>query len=28
VPFEVRNGLRVFARPVESAIPSPLSAAE
>jgi hypothetical protein len=28
VPFEVLNGLRVFARPVESAIPSPLSAAE
>jgi hypothetical protein len=28
VPFEVLAGLRVFARPVESAIPSPLSAAE
>ncbi len=28
VPFEVLTGLRVFARPVESAIPSPLSAAE
>jgi len=28
VPLEVLTGLRVFARPVESAIPSPLSAAE
>ena len=28
MPFEVLTGLRVFARPVESAIPSPLSAAE